>query len=61
MLFDQTPNTLNYMLAGYAVLLGFPILYVASWVVRRRRLKRDLEVLAALAKEKEADAAQAKK
>ncbi len=61
MLFDTTPNTLNYMLAGYAVLLGFPILYVVSWVVRRRGLKRELDVLETLAKEKEADAARAKK
>ena len=46
---DQTPNTLTYMIAGYVVLIGFPILYVASWFLRRRNLEKDLEVLGALA------------
>ena len=52
MLLDDTPNTVAYMLAGYTVLLGAPLLYAASWFWRRRRLKRELEVLEALAKEK---------
>lgn len=46
---DQTPNTLAYMIAGYIVLLGFPVLYVLSWYVRRRNLERDLEVTRSLA------------
>ncbi len=54
MLLDETPNTLTYMLAGYAVLLGFPLLYVASWFWRRRRLKREADLLQTLAKEKAA-------
>jgi hypothetical protein len=54
MLLDDTPNTVVYMLAGYAVLLGFPLLYAASWFWRRRRLKRELDMLQALAKEKAA-------
>ncbi len=55
LLLDDTPNTLNYMLAGYTVLIGVPILYVVSLVVRRQRVKHELEMLAALAKEKEAE------
>jgi hypothetical protein len=55
MLFDNTtPNTVNYLIAGYTVLLGFPILYVVSWLVRRSGLKRQLETLETLKKEKEA-------
>ena len=53
MLSDATPNTVIYMLAGYAVLLGFPLLYVASWFVRRMGLKRELEMLKMLAQEKD--------
>ncbi len=47
-LLDHTPNTVNYMLAGYAVLLGLPILYVVSLVVRRRNLERDQAALESL-------------
>ncbi len=53
-LLDETPNTVAYMLAGYAVLLGFPILYVLSWVVRRSGLKRELELLKTIQAEKNA-------
>ncbi len=53
-LLDQTPNTVAYMLAGYAVLLGFPILYALSWVLRRSGLKRELELLKILQAEKDA-------
>jgi hypothetical protein len=45
----DTPNTVVYMLAGYAVLLGLPVLYVVSWMVRRRNLQKDLEVITAIA------------
>ena len=53
-LLDETPNTVVYMLAGYAVLLGFPILYVLSWVVRRSGLKHELELLKIIQAEKDA-------
>jgi len=53
-LLDETPNTVAYMLAGYAVLLGFPILYVLSWVVRRSGLKHELELLKIIQAEKDA-------
>ncbi len=52
-LLDETPNTVAYMLAGYAVLLGFPILYVLSWVLRRSGLKRELELLKIIQAEKD--------
>jgi hypothetical protein len=44
-LLDETPNTVSYMLAGYAVLIGLPLLYVASWRIRRRNLERDLKLM----------------
>ncbi len=53
-LLDQTPDTVTYMLAGYAVLLGFPILYALSWVLRRSGLKRELELLKIMQAEKDA-------
>ena len=52
MLLDETPNTVNYMLAGYLVLGGLPVLYVLSWIVRRRNLKRDLDLIRELEKDK---------
>jgi hypothetical protein len=51
---DTTPDTFGYMLAGYAVLLGLPALYVVSWFVRRSGLKRELELLKSMQAEKEA-------
>jgi len=46
MLFDEGPaNTLNYMIAGYAVFFTAMILYLASLLMRYRNLKQDLEVL----------------
>lgn len=49
----DTPNTLAYMIAGYAVLLGLPLLYVASWFVRRRNLEKDLDVIQSISESKE--------
>jgi hypothetical protein len=42
---NAVPQTLNYMLAGYAVLIGLPALYVASWFWRRHRYEQNLAVL----------------
>ena len=53
-LLDETPNTAAYMLAGYAVLLGFPILYALSWAIRRSGLKRELDLLKMMQAEKDA-------
>ena len=52
---DAIPQTLNYLLAGYAVLLGLPALYVASWFWRRRQYQRTLTLLRHLAAEAEAE------
>ena len=45
---DAIPQTLPYMLAGYAVLIGLPVLYVASWFWRRHRYEQDLALLNSL-------------
>jgi CcmD family protein len=45
---DAPADTLNYMIAGFTVIFGGMGLYVASLVVRMRRLKQeqaDLETL----------------
>lgn len=49
---SDTPNTVNYMLAGYAVLVGIPLLYIASWILRRRTLEKDLELIDDLSKDR---------
>ena len=38
-------ETTGYMIAGYAVIFGVMLIYVASLYIRRRNLLRDLEVL----------------
>jgi hypothetical protein len=46
MLFQEAPaETLNYMLFGFAVILGSMALHMLSLWVRQRNLRRDLEVL----------------
>lgn len=42
---DATPNTVGYMILGYAVFSVVMMIYLISLVVRRRNLQRDLEVL----------------
>jgi CcmD family protein len=43
---QQAPaETTRYMLAGYSVIFSVMLLYVVSLIVRRRNLKRDLEIL----------------
>ncbi len=44
-LIDQIPNTLDYMIAGYAVILGVALLYIASLAIRSRNLKQDLKMM----------------
>ncbi len=49
MLLQQaTPDTLNYMLLGFAVMLGLPLLYVLSFVMRQRNLERDIQLIETL-------------
>ncbi|MBN1536121.1 MAG: heme exporter protein CcmD [Anaerolineales bacterium] len=46
MLFQDVPaDTINYMIAGYAVIFGVMLAYVISLLVRRRRLQRELKEL----------------
>lgn len=47
------PDTVNYMLLGYAVLFGMPLLYVLTWWLRRRNLEKDLEMLRTLAEDRQ--------
>ncbi len=37
-------DTLNYMIAGYAVIFGAALGYIASLVVRYRNAKRELDI-----------------
>jgi hypothetical protein len=38
-------ETLNYLIAGYAVIFGFLLLYLVSVVVRFRSLRREEQTL----------------
>jgi hypothetical protein len=45
-LLQEAPaETTGYMIAGYAVIFGVMLLYVASLYIRKSNLLRDLEVL----------------
>jgi hypothetical protein len=42
----ETPaDTLGYMLAGYGVIFGLMLVYLASLVIRWRNLRQDEEML----------------
>jgi hypothetical protein len=38
-------DTAGYMIAGYIVIFGVMLIYLASLYLRQRNLKQDLEVL----------------
>lgn len=40
-----TPDTSSYMIAGFAVIFGTMLVYIASLFVRWRNFQRDLEML----------------
>lgn len=42
---DAPANTLSYMIAGYVVIFGTMLIYLASLVVRRKNLHQDEETL----------------
>ncbi len=43
---QQAPaETTRYMIAGYSVIFSVIFLYIVSIFIRRRNLKRDLELL----------------
>lgn len=44
-------DSLNYMIAGYAVIFGILLIYLVSLAVRWRNLRRDAEALKDLEKE----------
>lgn len=41
----MTPDTTNFMLAGYAVIFSVMAIYIASLLMRWRNLKQDLIIL----------------
>ena len=46
MFFQEAPaETTAYMIAGYSVIFGVMLIYLASLLVRRKNLLRDLETL----------------
>ncbi len=47
-------NTLNYMIAGYAVFFTIMIIYLVSLVVRWRNLRQDQEMLEQVDEDKKA-------
>jgi hypothetical protein len=51
-LLQEAPaETSAYMIAGYIVIFGVMLIYLASLAIRRRNLKQDLDVLQELEKE----------
>lgn len=44
----QTPDTSGYMLAGYAVFIALPLVFIASLIYRYRNLKQDETALRSL-------------
>ena len=53
MLFQEaTPNTVRYLVAGYAVIFGLMGLFLFSLVSRWRNLKKDLALLDELDKDR---------
>jgi hypothetical protein len=49
-----TPDTSSYMIAGFVVIFGTMLVYLASLVIRWRNLRGDLEVLQELEKRQQA-------
>ena len=45
MLFQNTIDTLSYMVAGYTIFFIVVIIYVTSLVSRWKKLQRDLQML----------------
>ena len=42
---QTTPDTTNYMIAGYTVIFGVMGIYIASYFIRTKNLKQDLALL----------------
>jgi len=43
--YSPPPETTNYMIAGYIVILGVMSIYVVSLFLRRRKLEQDVKIL----------------
>jgi hypothetical protein len=41
----QTIDTNTYMIAGFAVILGVILLYIASLAIRRNKIIREIEMI----------------
>ncbi len=48
---DAPIDTFNYMVLGYAVILGCVVLYIASLALRFRHLRREFEVYESIARD----------
>jgi hypothetical protein len=44
-LLEITPDTSQYMIAGYAIAFGVMLAYVISLFLRSRNLRKDLSIL----------------
>jgi hypothetical protein len=53
MFFQETPDTVNYLILGYVIIGGVGLGYVLTMWLRQRNLKRDLEVIERLQKDDE--------
>ncbi len=53
-------DTLNYMIAGYAVIFTVLIVYLVSLVIRWRNLRQDKEMLEHLEEEQESSESRGK-
>ena len=40
-----TPETTDYMIAGYIVIFGVMAIYIASLFLRRRKFEQDIKIL----------------
>lgn len=52
MLLETTPDTFGYMLAGYIVFFSLPLLFILRLWLRQRNVKKDLEMMEELKREK---------
>lgn len=48
---EVTAQTTNYLIAGFSVIFGVMLIYVASLAVRYRNLKQEYEMLNSLGRD----------
>lgn len=49
----STPDTVSYLILGYAIIGAIGLIYAVSLVLRQRNLERDLEIMEQLLNEGE--------